>query len=213
MGTSGPSRRSRAVLWLAGFVVAFGGASWLVTRAVDHVSRTPSSHPAVLTPGATQVPLDCGSNELVLVGAFNACAKEIPSATASCAVSGHVLEVVIRLAGVNLDAYLLIEVNGTFSGAGPYDLPPWPRAMGTNGDPPKVAVQWNDTAEYTKLVHGVPVLQYGTADLWQSVAGILNVSGSDGRSGTVAATLELSAGNNLTVTGATLSIAGSWRCS
>lgn len=212
MGISGPSRPSRAVLWLAGFVVVFGGVSWLITGGLDHVARPPNRHPAALTPGPTPVPVDCTSNELGLVGAFNACAKVVPSATASCSVSDHVLEVTIRLAGANLDAYLLIEVNGAFSGPGPYALPPWPHVMGTRNDVPKVAVQRNDTAEFTQLVHGVPVAQYGTADLWQSVAGILNVSGRDGRSGTVAATLELSAGNNLTVTGATLSVAGPWKC-
>jgi hypothetical protein len=63
-----------------------------------------------------------------------------------------------------------------------------------------------------QLVNGVPTRQYLTASFWQSVAGILTVTGADGRSGTLSAILELSAGNNSTVRGSTLSVDGSWRC-
>ena len=77
---------------------------------------------------------------------------------------------------------------------------------------PKLAVQQDGTSAFRRLVDGVPVEQYDTAALWQSVAGVLTVTGSDGRSGTVSAILQLSAGNNATVRGATLSVDGPWNC-
>jgi hypothetical protein len=84
--------------------------------------------------------------------------------------------------------------------------------MGTPGDVPKVAVQQDGTSAFWQLVDGAPVRRYDTDALWQSVAGILTVTGSDGRSGSVSAILELSAGNNSTARGATLSVNGPWSC-
>ena len=130
-----------------------------------------------------------------------------------CSVSNHVLDVVLPFADGNGDAFLLyIEINGNYSGPGLYDLPPWPHAMGTKYDPPKVAVQQDGTSEFWQLMNGVRIQNYGTDDYWHSVAGILNVSGTDGRSGTVSAILDLASGNSSTVLGSDLSISGPWSC-
>jgi hypothetical protein len=209
MGVSERTRRRSVLLWLAAFVIAVGGGSWLVTGGPRGAPPT-HSHPVTATAGPTPTPLDCASNELALVGAFNECAK--PGAALSCSVSGHVLDAVLGLAGTNGDAFLLyIEVYGDYAGPGPYDLPGWQFGLGTK-DLPKVAVQQDGTGAVSQLVNGVPTQQYLTASLWQSVAGVLTVTGGDGRSGTVSAILELSAGNNSTVRGSTLSVDGSWRC-
>lgn len=208
----GSDRRS-VLLWLVGFVVVFGGVSWVLTGTGRHNAPPSQRHTASVTPGRTPTPLNCSSNQLELVGAFNECANAVPDAAATCSVSGPVLEAVVRLAGRNSDAFFLyIEVNGAFTGPGTYDLPPWPRALGTKGDVPKLAVQQDGTSAFWHLVNGVPVQQYDTAALWQSVAGVLTVTGRDGRSGTVSAILQLSTGHNATVGGSTLSIDGPWNC-
>ena len=106
------------------------------------------------------------------------------------------------------------EVNGAFAGPGAsYALPPWPHPLGTQGDVPKVAVQQDGTSAYWQVVGGVPAQRYDTDGWWQSVAGILTVTGSDGRSGTVSAILERSASNNAAVPDSTLSLNGPWSCS
>jgi len=208
----GSDRRS-VLLWLAGFVVVVGGASWSLTGIGHHGAPPTQSHPAGITPGPTPTPLNCSSNQLELVGAFNECANPVADAAATCSVSGPVLEVVVRLAGQNTDAFFLyIEVNGGFTGPGRYDLLPWPHALGTNNDLPKLAVQQDGTSAFWRMVNGVPIQHYDTAALWQSVAGVLTVTGRDGRSGTVSAILQLSAANNATVEGSTLSVDGPWSC-
>lgn len=210
----GSDRRS-VLLWLAGFIAVVGGVSWLLTGIGRHGTPPAHSPPANVTPGPTPTPLDCPSDELALVGAFNECAKTVADVAATCSVSGHILEAVLRLTGTSPDAFFLyIEVNGAFAGPGAsYALPPWPHPLGTQGDVPKVAVQQDGTSAYWQLVGGVPVQRYDTDAWWQSVASILTVTGSDGRSGTVSAVLERSAGNNATVPGSTLSLNGPWRCS
>jgi hypothetical protein len=219
MGIPEQPSRPKLLVGLAGFVVVFGVVAWLVTgRAGTHVLPLAHNHPApraspAFTPGPTPTPLACPPNDLTLAGAFNECAKTAPDATITCSVSGHALKAVLRLGGPNPDAFLLyIEVNGTFDGPGPYALPPWPHAMGTKDDVPKVAVQQDGTSAFWQLVKGVPVQNYGTDDYWYSVAGILNVLGRNGRSGTVSAILELSAGTYSTVRGSTLSVNGPWSC-
>jgi hypothetical protein len=211
----GSDRRS-PLLWLAGFVAVVGGVSWLLTGIGRHGAPPTHSLPAKVTPGPTPTPLDCPSNQLALAGAFNECVKTVADVAATCSVSGHILEAVLRLGGASPDAFLLdIEVNGGFAGPGTssYALPPWPHLLGTQGDVPKVAVQQDGTSAYWQLVGGVPVQRYDTDAWWQSVAGILTVTGSDGRSGTVSAILERSATDNATVPGATLSLNGPWNCS
>jgi hypothetical protein len=212
-GERGGSARRSALVWLVGLVVVFGGVSWILTGIGRHDVPPIQSHRAGAAPGPTPTPLNCSLHQLELAGAFNECAGPVPDASSTCSVSGNVLEAVVRLAGQSSDAFFLyIEVKGAFVSPGTYDLPPWPHPLGTTGDVPKLAVQQDGTSVFRRLVHGVPVEQYDTAALWQSVAGVLTVTGSDGRSGTVSAILQLSAGNNATVPGATLSVDGPWNC-
>jgi hypothetical protein len=96
---------------------------------------------------------------------------------------------------------LYIEINADFyTGPGMYSLAPWQFALGTN-DVPKVAI-----------------LQSTTGTFWESVAGVVNVTGVDGRSGILSATLQASsvgvqASNGSTVLpGPTLSVIGTWAC-
>jgi hypothetical protein len=196
MGISERPIRPMVLLWLAGFVVVFAGVSWFVTGAIGlHAAPPTHSHPLGVTPGPTPTPLDCPSSEIELFGVFNECAKAAPDATSTCSVSGHILEAVLRLAGSDQAFLLYIELDGAYAGPGKYDLPPWPHGLGTKDDVPKVAVR-----------------QYTTGAFWQSVAGVLTVTGSDGRSGIVSAVLEASIGNNSVVPGPPLSVAGRWSC-
>src|SRR5579864_2672428 len=102
MGTSGQSSRLRALIWLAGFVMVFGGVSWFLTGGIGFQRTWPTqSDPANFTPGPTPTPVNCASNQLVLAGAFNECAEAAPDAqvadpvaTIACSVSGHTLDVV-----------------------------------------------------------------------------------------------------------------------
>jgi hypothetical protein len=177
----GSARRS-VLLWLVGFVVVFGGVSWVLTGVGRRSAPPTQSLQARVTPGPTPTPLNCSPNQLELVGAFNECANAVPDASSTCSVSGPVLEVVIRLIGRNPDAFFLyIEVNGSFTGPGRYDLPPWPHALGTKDEVPKLAVQQDGTSAFWRMVNGVPIQHYDTAALWQSVAGVLTVTGRDGR--------------------------------
>lgn len=213
MGTSRQPSTPKVLLALASFVVAVGAVSWLVTARSGSRDAPPADTPALIaTPGTTPIPLDCAPNQLELVGAFNECVASVPYSAEPCSVSGHVLDVVLRLGGGSFSAFLYIEVDGPYDGPGTYDLPAWPHPLGTAKDPPKVAVQQDGTGEYSRLIHGVTVEQYGSDLLWQSVAGVLVVTGLDGRSGTLTAILELSSGRNATVLGAELSVSGAWNC-
>jgi hypothetical protein len=194
MGISGQSRPPRALLWLAGFVVMFGTVSWLATGGIGtHVAPSVYSHPAILPPGATPTPLVCAPNQLGLTGVVSECATASPDKTSTCSVRGHVPDALLRLAGSNQAFLLYIEVKGTYTGPGLYYLPKWQFGLGTN-DVPKVAVR-----------------QYTTGAFWQSVAGVLSVTGSNGRSGTVSAILQVSNGTAV-VSGPTLSVNGPWNC-
>ena len=204
MGTSGQPSRSKLLAWLAGFVVVFGAVSWLVTSGIrPHVTPPQPTHLASITPRPTPTPLVCASNGLGLTGAINTCATAAPDKTSTCSVSvsGHVLDAVLRLAGSQQVFLLYIELNaGFYTGPGTYNLPPWQFALGKN-DVPKVAV-----------------LQSTTGTFWESVAGVVNVTGGDGRSGNVNAILQASsvgvqASNGSTVlAGPTLSVIGPWSC-
>jgi hypothetical protein len=60
MGMSEQTARLRIVIWLVGFVVIFGGVSWVVTEGIGrHVAPPTHSHPFTLTPGPTPTPLVC----------------------------------------------------------------------------------------------------------------------------------------------------------
>lgn len=195
MGTSEPPSRSKLLLWLAAFVVVFAGVSWFVTGGIGpHAAPPTHSHPSTGAPGPTPTPVNCPSNELELVGVFNECATAAPDKTSTCSVTGDTLDAQLRLAGSNQAFLLYIEVKGTYGGPGTHDLPPWPHGLGTKDDVPKVAVS-----------------EYVTGAFWQSVAGVLTVTGSDGRSGTVSAILQASNGTGV-APGPTLSLDGPWSC-
>lgn len=134
-------------------------------------------------------------------------------ASSTSSVSGHPLDAVLRLSGGDPGAWLYIEINGAYAGPGSYDLPPWPGPLGSSDGEPKVAIQQDGTGAVWQYVNGGPILRYGTDELWQSVAGVLTITGSDGRSGTLAAILQLSVGHNTTVSSSTISAVGPWRCS
>jgi len=186
--------RHSVVIWLVAFVVIFGGVSWVVTGGVGRHNAPPThSHPFTLTPGPTPAPLVCSASELALTGVFNQCATVVPDTTSMCSVTGDILNVKLRLTGSNQLFLLYIEVYGDYAGPGTYDLPTWQFGVGTN-DVPKVGVS-----------------DYSTGALWQSVAGALTVTGSDGRSGTVSAILQHANGNGV-APGPTLSLTGRWRC-
>jgi hypothetical protein len=203
MGMSGESKRPRALFWLAGFVVVFGGVSLFVTKVTGlHDAPPIHSHPATFTPLPTPAPLVCASNELGLTGVINTCATSAPDKTSTCSVSvsGHVLDAVLRLVGSQQVFLLYIEIKSFYTGPLTYFLPPWQYGLGTN-DVPKVAV-----------------LQSSTGTFWESVTGVVNVTGHDGRSGNVNAILQASsvgvqASNGSTVLpGPTLSVIGPWTC-
>jgi hypothetical protein len=213
MRTSRQPSTTKVLLALASFVVAVGAVSWLVTGGPGLRAAPPPDGPALTaTPGVTPIPLDCAANELELVGAFNECVAPVPYSAEPCSVSGHILDVTLRLGVGSFGAFLYIEVNGPFDGPGTYELPPWAHPLGTANDQPKVAVQQDGTSAYSRSINGVSVQQYGTDLFWQSAAGVLVVTGRDGRSGTVSAILEQSAGHNATVLGTELSVSGAWNC-
>ncbi|MFI5286714.1 MAG: hypothetical protein ACHQ4F_10390 [Candidatus Dormibacteria bacterium] len=189
MGTSDQPRRYKLLAWLAGFVVVVGAVSWLVTRGIGiHVAPT-------ATPGQTPIPLaDCPSNDLEVVGVFNECAASAPDAAVICTLSNQGLDDLLRFTGSNQVFGLDIEIDGSFTGAGKYDLPPWPHGMGTRDGVPKVEIE-----------------EYSTETIWQSVAGLLTFTSSDGRSGTVNAIFEASNGTSVPP-GPTLSVIGPWSC-
>ncbi|MGH9209034.1 MAG: hypothetical protein ACRD1G_21240 [Acidimicrobiales bacterium] len=95
---------------------------------------------------------------------------------------------------------LYIELKGTYIVPGTYDLPPWQFGLGTN-DVPKVAL-----------------LQSSTGTFWESVAGVLTVTGGNGRSGNLSAILQASSASlqasdgGTVLPGPTLSVDGPWSC-
>jgi hypothetical protein len=107
---------------------------------------------------------------------------------------------VLRLAGSQQVFLLYIEIKSFYTGPLTYYLPPWPYRLGTN-DVPKVAI-----------------LQSSTGTFWESVAGVVNVTGDGGRSGNVNATLQASSvgvqasNGNTVLPGPTLSVMGTWTC-
>ena len=202
MGTSHQPGRSKVVAWLAGFVVVFGAASWLITGGF-HGAPPPRSHPTTFTPAPTPMPLVCASNEIGLTGVINTCVTAAPDKTSTCSVSVSrgVLSAVLRFASGDQVFLLYIELNaGFYTGPGTYYLPPWQFQLGRN-DVPKVAL-----------------LQSTTGTFWESVGGGVDVIGGDGRSGNVNALLQASsvgvqASNGQTVPpGPTLSVIGPWSC-
>jgi hypothetical protein len=199
MDTSDQPSRTKLLAWLAGFVVAFGAVSWLVTSRIALAPPT-HRHPATFTPGPTPEPLVCASTELALTGVLNECVTAIPEQKLACSLVGDTLDAVLRLAGNNQAFLLYIELKGTYAGPDTYYLPGWQFGLGTN-DVPKVGL-----------------LQSATGRLWESVAGVLTVTGGDGQSGTLSAILQASSASlqasdgTTVVPGPTLSVDGPWSC-
>ena len=198
MGTSDQPSRAKLLTWQAGFVVVFGAVSWLVTSRIAPAPPA-HSHPATFTPGPTPEPVVCAPTELALTGVLNECVTAIPEQKLACSVAGDTLDAVLRLAGN--EAFLLyIELKGTYAGPDTYYLPAWGFGLGTN-DVPKVGL-----------------LELATGRLWESVAGLLTVTGRDGRSGTLSAILQASSASlhasdgTTVVPGPTLSVDGPWSC-
>ena len=185
MGISEQPGRPKLLAWLAAFVVVFGTVSWFVTSGISrHDSPVTHSHPPpALTPGPT--PPVCRSDQLQLVGSFNDCAS-IDSAASHCHVSSPVFDMLFKLLGRSQDYRLYLLIPDGYSGARQYRL---------------------DTGDAQ-----VDVREYPTGAPWLSVAGILTVTGSDGRSGTVSATLETSLVNGPVVPAASLTVNGPWSC-
>jgi hypothetical protein len=202
MGTAEQPSRSKLLLWLASFVVVFGAVSWLVTSASAlHGAPPTHSHPAAFTPRpTTPQPVVCFLNELALTGVLDECATAIPDQKLVCSVAGDSLDAVLRFAANNESFLLYIEFKSSYTGPGMYPLLAWRYGLGTN-DGSKVAV-----------------LQSTTGTFWESVAGFVTVTGGDGRSGNLSATLQASsasvqASNGSTVVpGPTLSVDGPWSC-
>lgn len=185
MGISEPPGRPKLLAWLAAFVVVFGTVSWLVTSGIGR-HETPVTHshpPPALAPGPT--PTVCASDQLQLVGSFNDCAS-IDSAASHCQVSSPAFNMLFKLRGSSQDFLVYLIVDDGYSGAREYRL---------------------DTGDAQ-----VAVREYPMGALWQSVAGILTVTGSDGRSGTVSATLETSPIGGPVVPAASLAVNGRWSC-
>ena len=107
------------------------------------------------------------------------------------------LDDLLRFAGGNQVFGLDIEIDGGFSSAGKYDLPPWPHGIGTRDGVAKVEID-----------------QYSTNTMWESIAGVLTITTADGRSGLMVATFQAKNGISAVpgVPPPTLRVSGQWNC-
>ena len=184
-----PSRRS-VLLRLAGFVVVFGSVSWIVTAGIGRGTLSPTidSRTIARLPAPTlgPTPPACRYLQLELNEAFSDCTTIDRTSVDNCAVSAHSFYAVFKLLGTRHDFLLRLSIPLTYPEPGDYRL----AAGGAEVD----------------------VSDDATGAYWKSVSGVLTTSTSDGRSGSVSAVLEASAGNNSLVPGPTLRIDGPWRC-
>ena len=147
-------RRRTVVIRLLGFVVVFGGLSWVVTGGfLRGAPPAPQSPP---TPRSTPEVADCGS-EIQLVGAFNDCAFIDRTSVDDCAVTADTLQAAFRLDGTSHDWHLSLWISRTYPEPGDYYL-------GNGGGE-------------------VDVTNDATGAVWKSVSGIITTSTPDGRSG------------------------------
>ena len=176
-------RRRTVVIRLLGFVVVFGGLSWVVTGGfLRGAPPAPQSPP---TPRSTPEVADCGS-EIQLVGAFNDCAFIDRTSVDDCAVTADTLQAAFRLDGTSHDWHLSLWISRTYPEPGDYYL-------GNGGGE-------------------VDVTNDATGAVWKSVSGIITTSTPDGRSGRVNAILQAAEIDQTPAPGPTLSVNGSWHC-
>ena len=187
MGMSEGPSQPKLLAWLAGFVVVFGIVAWLVTGGAGfRIAPASHSHPFAFTPEASPTPLVCMFSQIELVGSFNLCTSIDRASFTVCTVSPHSFSAIFKLLGRSHDFLLYLRIPIRYPEPGDYSL--------TTGG-----------AE-------VDVREYATGDFWQSVSGVLALTRSDGRSGTVSAVLQASAGNNSVVPGPRLRVDGPWSC-
>jgi hypothetical protein len=172
-------RRTRVLIWLAGFVVVFAGTSWLVTGGVGR-----GVEPAITTASATPILVECGPDQLQ-IGAVDDCVSVPPSSVPSCEQGGGMFEALFTLQGATEQYRLYINLLSGYHGAGDYVV-----------NSPAGAF--------------VYVRDYATGALWQSVGGILAVSGGGHPYGTLDANFG-TVGNG-DAPSAPFTVAGTWRC-
>jgi len=184
--------RSRPILALAAFAVALGVVALVATGGISRIVSPPTPHQSAPVSTAKFPPF-CGAHAIELVGARDDCATRDPTG-AACSVEGRVLDAVIHLRGNERSYLLYVEVDGGYSGTGPYLLPPWahPYADANDGNG-KAGIR-----------------EYVTGALWQSVAGVIIVTNKDGKSGFINADLDPVAGAAPPIT--RLHIEGPWNC-
>ena len=190
-----PRSRSRAMLLLAVVVASVIGVSWLATGGISRLLTSPKptakpfveSLPSLVSQG-------CSPTEFELSGAFNDCARVSRYESVRCQASSQVLGGQLLLTGRHNSFLLYIEIEGSYGGPGVYDLSPWAHGLGEK-DVPKAAIR-----------------EYTTGAFWQSVAGVLGVTGADGHSGFINAELTYVGGAGPTPPRTQVSLLGDWKC-
>jgi hypothetical protein len=189
MGISERPSRPKVLLFLASFVVIFGGVSWFVTGGTGRILPPPThSHPftGTLVPTPFPPPAVCKSDQLQLYGAFNECVAIDRFSSSFCQVPTELpVDAVFTLHGATRD-YLMYFHIPTYVGAGDFGLN-------------------NGAAE-------VDIREYLTGAFWQSITGVLTVTGNDGRSGTVYANLTYAVGGPIAPPVLPLRVQGLWSC-
>jgi hypothetical protein len=179
---------------LTAVVVVVGLSSWLVTGGIARL------FPSTPTERSSPSPLPrfpaCGATEIKVTGAYDDCAEvDLALKPLPCVLLGANLMNTIPLQGATRSYFLYLNVDGSYVGGHTYALKPWPNPY----------FEANDKA--TK----VAVLEEGSGALWRSTDGTLTLSGTNGRSGSVNADLEL-VGGEPTPGVVSLHIVGQWRC-
>jgi hypothetical protein len=167
---------------LAGFVVVFAGAAWLLTGGAGRSVETPLES-ASASPLFEPVPLECGRDQLQ-VGTLDDCVSVDRSFVHSCRQEAGTFEALFTLAGAS-QYRLYISLLSGYHGAGDYVV-----------NSPAGAF--------------VYVRDYATGSLWQSVGGRLTVSGGGQPSVTLDANLESVGSDGLS--SMPFTVAGTWGC-
>jgi hypothetical protein len=183
VGTPEQPHRPRGLIWLAGFVVVFAGASWLLTGGSGRLAE-PLPNSAFPTPFSEPLPPECGPDQLQ-VGTLDNCVSVDRASVRSCRQGAGTFEALFTLNGAGQQYRLYISLLSGYHGAGDYVV----------NSPAGVFVYVRD---------------YATGALWQSVGGTLAVSGGGQPSGTLDASLGfVGDGGSPSMP---LTVAGAWRC-